>query len=40
MFNIPYLYEDEADIANKDIEMGLGYKQQRYVPIKLKDDFR
>lgn len=27
MFNMPYLYEDEADIANKDIEMGLGYKQ-------------
>jgi hypothetical protein len=37
--NMPYL--DEADISNKDIEKGLGYKQlQRYVPIKLKDDFR
>lgn len=41
MFNMPYLYEDEADIVNKDIEKGLGYKQQqRYVPIKLKDDIR
>lgn len=39
MFNMPYLYEDGADIANKDIEKGLGYKQmQRYFPIKLKDD--
>ena len=39
MRNMPYL--DEADIANKDIEKGLGYKQlQRYIPIKLKDDFR
>jgi hypothetical protein len=34
-------YTDESDIANKDIEKGLGYKQlQRYVPIKLKDDFK
>ena len=39
MCNMPYL--DEGDIANKDIEKGLGYKQlQRYVPIKLKDDIR
>jgi hypothetical protein len=39
MCNMPYL--DEANTANKDIEKGLGYKQlQRYVPIKLKDDFR
>lgn len=38
MFNMPYLYESGADIANKDIETGLGYKQQqRYVPIKLKE---
>lgn len=38
MFNMPYLYEDGRDIANKDIEKGLGYKQmQRYFPIKLKD---
>ncbi len=41
MFNMPYLYEDGRDIAYKDIEKGLGYKQmQRYFPIKLKDDFR
>jgi len=41
MFNMPYLYEDGADIAYQDIEKGLGYKQQqRYVPIRLKDDFR
>lgn len=39
MFNMPYLYEDGKDIAYKDIEKGLGYKQmQRYFPIKLKDD--
>ncbi|MBM7540748.1 MerR family transcriptional regulator [Amphibacillus cookii] len=39
MFNMPYLYEDGRDIAYKDIEKGLGYKQmQRYFPIKLKDD--
>lgn len=39
MFNMPYLYEDGRDIANKDIEKGLGYKQmQRYFPIKLKDN--
>jgi DNA-binding transcriptional MerR regulator len=38
MFNMPYLYEDGRDIAYKDIEKGLGYKQmQRYFPIKLKD---
>lgn len=38
MFNMPYLYEDGKDIAYKDIEKGLGYKQmQRYFPIKLKD---
>jgi hypothetical protein len=38
MCNMPYT--DEVDISNKDIEKGLGYKQlQRYVPIKLKDDF-
>ena len=37
MFNMPYLYEDGRDIAYKDIEKGLGYKQmQRYFPIKLK----
>ena len=41
MFNMPYLYEDGRNIAYKDIEKGLGYKQmQRYFPIKLKDDFR
>ena len=41
MFNMPYLYEDGRDIAYKDIEKGLGYKQmQRYFPIKLKDEFR
>ena len=39
MFNMPYLYEDGRDIAYKDIEKGLGYKQmQRYFPIKLKDE--
>ncbi|WP_067839242.1 MerR family transcriptional regulator [Amphibacillus sediminis] len=39
MFNMPYLYEDGKDIAYKDIEKGLGYKQmQRYFPIKLKDN--
>ena len=39
MFNMPYLYEDGRDIAYKDIEKGLGYKQmQRYIPIKLKED--
>jgi len=39
MFNMPYLYEDGRDIAYKDIEKGLGYKQmQRYYPIKLRDD--
>lgn len=39
MINMPYLYEDGRDIAYKDIEKGLGYKQmQRYFPIKLKDD--
>ena len=33
-----YLYEDGRDIAYKDIEKGLGYKQmQRYLPIKLKE---
>lgn len=38
MFNMPYLYEDGRDIAYRDIEKGLGYKQmQRYFPIKLKD---
>lgn len=38
MFNMPYLYEEGRDPANKDIEKGLGYKQmQRYFPIKLKD---
>ncbi len=38
MFNMPYLYEDGRDIAYKDIEKGLGYKQmQRYFPIKLKE---
>lgn len=38
MFNMPYLYEAGRDIAYKDIEKGLGYKQmQRYFPIKLKD---
>ncbi|WP_202707456.1 MerR family transcriptional regulator [Sporosalibacterium faouarense] len=38
MFNMPYLYEDGKDIAYKDIEKGLGYKQmQRYFPIKLKE---
>lgn len=37
MFNMPYLYEAGRDIAYKDIEKGLGYKQmQRYFPIKLK----
>lgn len=37
MFNMPYLYEDGRDIAYRDIEKGLGYKQmQRYFPIKLK----
>lgn len=36
MFNMPYL--DEENIYNKDIEKGLGYRQQqRYVPIKLKE---
>ncbi|WP_105615504.1 helix-turn-helix domain-containing protein [Vallitalea okinawensis] len=39
MFNMPYIYEEGRDIAYKDIEKGLGYKQmQRYFPIKLKDD--
>jgi hypothetical protein len=39
MCNMPYL--EEGDTANKDIEKGLGYKQmQRYVPIKLKEDFQ
>jgi len=39
MCNMPY--SEEGDKANKDIEKGLGYKQlQRYVPIKLKDEFR
>jgi DNA-binding transcriptional MerR regulator len=38
MFNMPYLYEAGRDIAYKDIEKGLGYKQmQRYFPIKLKE---
>lgn len=38
MFNMPYLYEEGRDIAYKDIEKGLGYKQmQRYFPIKLKE---
>lgn len=38
MFNMPYLYEDGRDIAYRDIEKGLGYKQmQRYFPIKLKE---
>lgn len=38
MFNMPYLYEEGRDVAYKDIEKGLGYKQmQRYFPIKLKD---
>ncbi len=38
MFNMPYLYEYGRDIAYKDIEKGLGYKQmQRYFPIKLKE---
>ncbi len=38
MFNMPYLYEAERDIAYKDIEKGLGYKQmQRYFPIRLKE---
>lgn len=38
MFNMPYLYEDGRNIAYKDIEKGLGYKQmQRYFPIKLKE---
>jgi DNA-binding transcriptional MerR regulator len=41
MFNMPYIFEDESNIANKEIEIGLGYKQQqRYLPIKLKDNFR
>lgn len=41
MFNMPYLYEDGRDIAYKDIEKGLGYKQmQRYFPIKLKDNYK
>jgi hypothetical protein len=36
---MPYL--EEGDTANNDIEKGLGYKQmQRYVPIKLKEDFK
>ena len=39
MLNMPYVYEDGADTRNKDIERGLGYKQQlRYIPIRLKDD--
>lgn len=39
MCNMPYV--EDGDIANKDIEKGLGYKQlQRYVPIKLKDNFK
>lgn len=39
MFNMTYLCEDGRDIAYKDIEKGLGYKQmQRYYPIKLRDD--
>ncbi|MBU5427687.1 hypothetical protein KQI41_14955 [Tissierella pigra] len=38
MFNMPYLYEDGRDIAYRDIEKGLGYKQmQRYFPIKLRE---
>ncbi|MDF2586653.1 MAG: transcriptional regulator, MerR family [Anaerocolumna sp.] len=38
MFNMPYLYEVGRDVAYKDIEKGLGYKQmQRYFPIKLKE---
>lgn len=38
MFNMPYLYEDGRELANYDIEKGLGYKQmQRYFPIKLKN---
>lgn len=38
MFNMPYIYEEGRNIAYKDIEKGLGYKQmQRYFPIKLKD---
>jgi len=38
MFNMPYLYEAGRDIAYKDIEKGLGYKQmQRYFPIRLKE---
>ncbi|WDV45834.1 MerR family transcriptional regulator [Clostridiaceae bacterium M8S5] len=41
MFNMPYLYEDGRDIAYKDIEKGLGYKQmQRYFPIKLREIFK
>lgn len=36
MFNMPYL--DEENQFQKDIEKGLGYRQQqRYVPIKLKE---
>lgn len=39
MCNMPYV--EEADIANKDIEEGLGYKQlQRSVPTKFQDNFR
>lgn len=39
MCNMPYT--EEGDAANKEIEKGLGYKQlQRYIPIRLKDDFR
>lgn len=36
MFNMPYL--DEEDEYQKDIERGLGYRQQqRYLPIKLRE---
>lgn len=39
MSNMPYL--DEMNSANRDIERGLGYKQlQRYVPIRLRDEYR
>lgn len=39
MFNMPYIYEDGRDMAYRDIEKGLGYKQmQRYFPIRLKDN--
>jgi DNA-binding transcriptional MerR regulator len=37
MFNMPYL--DEDNVYQRDIEKGLGYRQQqRYVPIKLKEE--